>query len=153
MPRKPKTWAQKMEAQPPHVVTLDKDFAGVTAGSRLLISSPMELDGWLRRHTRPGEFLSIQELRMRLAREHRVDAACPVSTSIFLRTVSEHAWEQIEAGASAADVAPFWRVVEPGSPLSKKLTCGPMWIEQQRAAEAVSSAVATRPRPPWSPRP
>ncbi|MFO0205536.1 MAG: hypothetical protein ACK54L_05190 [Betaproteobacteria bacterium] len=36
----PKTWQQKMQAQPPHTVRLDKDFAGVPAGSQLPISSP-----------------------------------------------------------------------------------------------------------------
>jgi len=40
MPRKPKTGQQKMQAQPPHTVRLDKDFSGVPAGSQLPISSP-----------------------------------------------------------------------------------------------------------------
>lgn len=34
MPRSAKTWADKRRAKPPHTVTLDKDFAGVSAGSR-----------------------------------------------------------------------------------------------------------------------
>ncbi len=141
MPRKPKTWQQKMLAQPPHAVRLDKDFAGVPAGSQLLISSPQEIAAYLRTKTRPGQFLSVQELRRALAREHGADATCPVSTSIFLRTVSEAAWEQIEAGATAAEVTPFWRAVEPDSPLAKKLACGSTWIEQQRGAE---SSIARR---------
>ncbi len=138
MPRSPKTWQEKMQAKPPHTVTLDKAFAGVPAGARLLISCPLELDTFLRERTRPGEFLSIQELRRQLARVHGADAACPVSTSIFLRTVSEAAWEKIEAGAQAPDVTPFWRVVEPDTPLARKLKCGSQWIEQQRAAEAAA---------------
>ncbi len=148
MPKAPKTWQQKMQAKPPHVVTLDKDFAGVPAGSRLLISSPLELDAFLREHTRPGEFLSIQELRRQLARKHATDAACPVSTSIFLRTVSEAAWDLIEAGTPANKVTPFWRVVAPASPLAKKLRCGSVWLENQRAAEAsIRSPGAKRPTP------
>lgn len=145
MPRTPKTWQQKMLAKPPHLVTLDKDFAGVPAGARLLISSPQEIDTFLRQHTRPGDCLSIQELRRRLAHAHRADAACPVSTSIFLRTVSEAAWDAIEAGASAPEVAPFWRVVEPGSPLARKLRCGSVWIEHQRAAEAAPARHSAAP--------
>jgi hypothetical protein len=124
-----------MLAKPPHVVTLDKDFAGVPAGARLLVSSPLEIDAFLREHTCPGEFLSIQELRRRLAGKHSTDAACPVSTSIFLRTVSEAAWDQIEAGTPTSLVTPFWRAVEPGSPLARKLRCGSEWLEHQRAAE------------------
>jgi hypothetical protein len=152
MPRSPKTWRQKMSASPPHTVTLDKSFAGVPAGARLLISSPHEIEAFLRTHTGPGDRLTIQELRRRLARVHAADAACPVSTSIFLRTVSEAAWEDIERGAAATEVAPFWRAVEPGSPLARKLRCGSEWITHQRAAEAAGTSdtpndVETR-RPP-----
>ena len=143
MPRTPKTWRQKMAAKPPHTVTLDKDFAGVPAGARLLISCPQEIEDFLRTHTQPGDTLAIQELRRRLARVHGADAACPVSTSIFLRTVSEAAWDDIEQGASASKVAPFWRVVEPGSPLARKLRCGSDWIVHQRAAEAGDPIEAT----------
>jgi len=104
MPRQPKTWQQKMQAQPPHTVRLDKDFAGVPAGSQLPISSPQEIEAYLRERTRAGRFLSMQELRRALAPAHGADATFPVSTATFLRTVSAAAWEQIEAGASAAEV-------------------------------------------------
>jgi hypothetical protein len=136
MPRSPKTWQDKMNAAPPHTVRLDKDFAGVPAGARLLISNPKEIRDFLRTHTRAGEFMPVQQLRRELARTHGADAACPVSTSIFLRVVAEAAWDEMEAGAGAHEVAPFWRVIEPEAPLAKKLRCGPQWIEQQRAVES-----------------
>jgi hypothetical protein len=135
MPTKPKTWADKMKAKPPHTVRLDKDFAGVPAGSKLLISCPIEVEDYLRTGVPPGETRSIQQMRRELAARHGADAACPVSTAIFLRTVAEAAWDRLEAGAPTAEVAPFWRVVEPGSPLAKKLRAGSDWIAQQRAAE------------------
>ncbi|MCU0775966.1 MAG: hypothetical protein MUC74_16190 [Ideonella sp.] len=135
MPSKPKTWADKMKARPPHTVTLDKDFAGVPAGARLLISCPIELEAWLRSHVPPGTTLEVQQLRRELARHHGADATCPVSTSIFLRTVAEAAWDQIEAGTPVSQVAPFWRVIDPASPLARKLRAGGDWIAQQRAAE------------------
>lgn len=135
MPSRPKTWQQKMQAKPPHTVVLDKDFAGVPAGARLLISCPLEVEHYLRTQVPPGETRAIQQMRRELARLHGADAACPVSTAIFLRTVAEAAWDQIEAGTPAAQVAPFWRVVEPGTPLAKKLRAGSAWIAQQRAAE------------------
>lgn len=135
MPSQPKTWQQKMQARPPHTVRLDKDFAGVPAGARLLISCPLEIEDYLRTQVPPGETRAIQQMRRELAARHGADAACPVSTAIFLRTVAEAAWDQIEAGVPASAVAPFWRVVDPGSPLAKKLRAGSAWIEQQRAAE------------------
>jgi hypothetical protein len=139
MPNKPnraKTWNEKMQARPPHVVRLDKDFAGVPAGSRLLISCPMDIEAYLRQHLPPGTQQPVQQMRRNLARLHGADATCPVSTAIFLRTVAEAAWDRIEAGAAATAVAPFWRVVDPDSPLARKLRCGSAWIAAQRAAEA-----------------
>jgi hypothetical protein len=135
MPSKPKTWSQKMQAKPPHTVVLDKDFAGVPAGATLLISSPAEIEAYLHAHVPAGEVRVVQQMRRELAQLHGADAACPVSTAIFLRIVAESAWDQIEAGAAATEVAPFWRVVEPNSPLAKKLRAGSQWIAQQRAAE------------------
>jgi hypothetical protein len=117
-------------------VTLDKDFAGVAAGSRLLISCPLELEDYLRKHVPSGTTKEIQQVRRELASLHDADATCPVSTSIFLRTVSEAAWDELNSGKSITEVAPFWRVVDPKSPLAKKLRAGSQWIEQQRLAEA-----------------
>jgi hypothetical protein len=135
MPNKPKTWEQKMKATPPHTVVLDKDFAGVPAGARLLISGPLEVEAYVRSQVPVGETRSIQQMRRELAALHGADAACPVSTAIFLRTVSEVAWDALEAGQPATEVAPFWRVVDPASPLARKLRAGAAWIEQQRQAE------------------
>jgi hypothetical protein len=77
-------------------------------------------------------------MRRELAALHGADAACPVSTALFLRTVAEAAWDDIEAGMPPTAVAPFWRVVDPRSPLAKKLRSGAAWIAQQRAAELQS---------------
>jgi hypothetical protein len=44
-----------MAARPPHRVTLDKEFAGVSAGAKLLISSPQDMEALLRTHTLPGD--------------------------------------------------------------------------------------------------
>jgi hypothetical protein len=135
MPSKPKSWKQKMAAKPPHTVTLDKDFAGVPAGAKLLISCPVEVEQYLRSHVPPGETQEVQQMRRELAKLYGADATCPVSTAIFLRTVAEAAWDEIESGVPTSEVAPFWRVVDPKSPLAKKLRAGGAWIEQQRAAE------------------
>ncbi len=38
--------------------------------------------------------------------------------------------------AAMPDVAPFWRTIEPESPLAGKLSCGRDWVAARRAAEA-----------------
>ena len=136
MPRQPKTWAQKMCAKPPHTVLLDKAFAGVPQGARLLISSPQEIDAFLRTLS-PGRSLPIQQLRRELAAHHGADAACPVSTSLFLRIVAEHAFERFQAGDDIASIAPVWRAIEPDSPLMRKLSFDPRWITERRQLEGL----------------
>ena len=134
MPSAKKTWAEKMKAKPPHQVILEKNFAGIPKGSKLHISSPAEIATELRTIA-PGSIISIQELRRRLAEKNRSDATCPVSTSIFLRTVAEYTWEEFNRTGSTQDLVPFWRAVESGSPIAKKLNFDPVWIELQQKLE------------------
>ncbi len=124
-----------MQAKPPHHVVLEKDFAGVRRGSRLHISSPLAIAAELRKIP-PGETVSIQQFRKNIARGQNCDATCPVSTSLFLRIVAEHAWEEHMAGNQAIEsLPPFWRVIDPGSPLSRKLSFDQAWITLQREIE------------------
>lgn len=135
MPARRKTWSEKLATGQPHVVTLDRAYAGMPVGGRMLVSSPLELQAYLRRQLRPGTRIDLAELRSRLARLHGADGCCPMSTSIFLRIVAEHAWDQLEAGVPIEQLAPFWRVVDPAGPLAAKLRAGPRWIQEQRRAE------------------
>ena len=128
---KKRTWREKLrDGREPHVVVLEKPYAGVPAGKRLLISSPGEIAEYVAT-VPPGRKLAVTELRADLARRHSADATCPTTTSIFLRVVAEAALEEVAAGEPLAQVAPFWRVVDPGSPLARKLSCGPNLIRQQ----------------------
>ena len=123
----------------PKRVRLEADFAGIKAGQMLFVGTPAIVDAYVRRVPR-GETRSIVRLRREIARQHRCDAMCPVSTAIFLRMVAEAAWEQFEAGAAVDDITPFWRVVEPDSTLAKKLRADSRWIAMQREVEAGDAA-------------
>jgi hypothetical protein len=137
MPRKTKTWAEKMQTGAPHVTVLERAFAGAPAGSKLWISSPLEMDAYLRSRVRPGQRATAQQIRRDLAAAHGADATCPLTTGIFLRIIAEHAWDQLQAGADLAEVTPFWRAVEPGSELAGKLRAGAAWIARQRGLEGI----------------
>ena len=134
MPRARKTWSEKMKAKPPHHVILDKDFAGIPKGSKLHISCPVEVAEELK-SIKPGSIISIQAFRRRLADKNTCDASCPVSTSLFLRIVAEHTWEEFSRTGSTKDLAPFWRVVESNSPMAKKLNFDAAWIDLQQELE------------------
>ena len=135
-PRLRPTWAQQLAVErAPRSMRLQADFAGLRAGTLLFVPTPRLVDGYLR--TVPhGTTTTMARMREDLARTHGCEAACPVSTAIFLRMVAEAAWEQIGTGRPAAEVAPFWRVVAPDSPVGRRLTVDAEWIRGQRALEA-----------------
>jgi len=131
-----KTWRQKFdERTTSDLKRTDRPIAGVPLNGTILISNPTEISEELGKIS-PGHTLSIQEFRQRLADKNKADITCPLSTGIFMRIAAEVALEDVAAGKE--DVAPFWRVVEPNSTLAKKLSCGPEWIAQRRAAEVKS---------------
>ncbi len=113
------------------VKPLDRCFAGHDVGELTHISTPKKINKRIRR-TRPATAITIAQLRERLAKSANADFTCPLSTGIFLRIVAEAALEALAAGDSIDEVTPFWRVVEPGSALATKLSCGPKFISQQR---------------------
>ena len=135
--KRPISWASKLQkSRHPKRVKLEADSAGIKAGNMLFVGTPKIVDAYLRAIPH-GETRTIERMRRELARRHRCDAMCPVSTSIFLRMVAEGAWEEIQAGRSIDSVAPFWRVIEPGTPIAKRLHADSAWLRQRRDAEGV----------------
>jgi hypothetical protein len=117
-----KSWIQKRECgKAPHIKTIDKSFGGIPSGSKMLISSPQEIDAFI---TQIPCGISIEpaDMRKQLAQKHGADATCPVTTGIFLRIVAEAALEEYSQGTPATQITPFWRVVSSGSALAKKLS-------------------------------
>jgi hypothetical protein len=123
--------AKKKQAK---VVVLEKDFAGIKAGSKLYVATPKVIDQYIR-SVPSGQARTIERLRNELARKNRCTATCPVSTAIFVRISAEAALEELAEGKSLNEVAPFWRVIDPDSKLAARLTVGPDWVATQRAVE------------------
>ncbi len=133
-----RSWSDKVLAsKPPEVTRLSHAFADMPEGCQMLIASPKLVDEYLRR-VPAGTTRTTKTMRDDLAAALDAEHTCPLTTGIFLRIAAEAAWEQYQAGSPLADVAPFWRVLDPDSPLGKKVTCGPEFIRSQRAKEARS---------------
>lgn len=88
---------------------------------RMLVSSPLELDAVIRRIPE-GRVLTVGALRENLARNHKADYTCPLTTGIFLRIVAEAAEE--ERATLGGRIAPYWRVVHDDGQLNDKLPGG-----------------------------
>ena len=122
------------KAKSPKVVILEKDFAGIRAGSSMFVATPKIVDEFINKMPY-GRFITMPELRADLAIGYDCDATCPVSTAIFLRVVAEAALEHLEQGAKTADITPFWRVVAPGDKVSARLPIDQKWLEARRQEE------------------
>ena len=135
-----KSWTQKMDGRDaPAVQVLDRAYGGAPAGGMMLVATPRLVERYIR-SIPAGESRTIAEMRADLAREHGAAITCPMSTSIFVRIVAEAALEAREAGVEDAEMTPFWRIVEPASPLAAKLSCGREYVEIKRKLERGSPA-------------
>ena len=103
----------------------------------MLVATPRLVDDYMR-SVPSGERRTVAQMRNDLAAAHGADICCPISTSIFARIAAEAALEETAAGAPLSDVTPFWRVIEDDGTVAKKLSCGPDFIQSQRAAEAAA---------------
>lgn len=120
-----------------HTKVLDAPFAGVPAGARLHISTPRDLEAQIR--TIPaGTTIDVATLRAEIAARHDADATCPVTTAMYLRIVIEIALDEL-ARDSDADVAPFWRVVEPDSAIARRVDGASDLIADLRRSEGITS--------------
>ena len=122
------------KAKSPKVVVLEKDFAGIRAGSTMFVATPKIVDECVNKIP-AGRFITMPELRADLATEYDCDATCPVSTAIFLRVAAEAALEKLATGAEVRDITPFWRVVAPGDKIGSRLPIDRQWLDQRRAEE------------------
>jgi hypothetical protein len=126
----PKTWTEKLHnGRVPEVVTLNKPSGGAPAGGSMLVPTPVQVREYIEAIP-PGVAVPVTTLRADLARDAGADTTCPLCTGIFLRIVAEAALED-----KTRPLTPFWRVIEPGMPVAKKLSCGPEFIRERREAE------------------
>ncbi|WP_223789290.1 hypothetical protein [Marinicella meishanensis] len=134
-----KSWTEKLaQAKVPLKKHIDKAFAGMPAGCLMYISTPQEINAFVRQ-LRPGQLILPKQLRAQLAKDHAADHTCPVTTGIFLRIVAEAALEELAQTQNLSAITPFWRAIDANSPLAKKLSCGPEFIADLQIEEATAA--------------
>ena len=132
-----KSWVYKRENCKSHQIkTLSKDIAGMSKGSKMLIANTKIFDDFINKIP-SGDFVEIKEIRSTLAKQFNCDVTCPLTTGIFIRIVSEAAYEEYKTGKSLENITPFWRSVDPKSILAKKLDCGIDFIKAQQSKENI----------------
>lgn len=134
----PKTWSEKfLTRTEPEVIVLDKKFADVQAGESMVITTPKIIEDYMRTIPK-GQESSVAEFRVWAAKKYKADKACPVTSGMFARIVAEKQIEEMDAGKVAEkDIAPFWRMIGPKSPILKKLSFDLGIWKKHREAEGL----------------
>jgi hypothetical protein len=120
-----KTWREKLENPPkglPKVVTGPQKWEKRFGGRRLLIATPLLVDGLIRKVPK-RKLVNIKQIRERLAKDFNADSTCPLTTGIFIRIAAEAAEENRSGGKK--QITPYWRVIRTDGSLIEKLPGGP----------------------------
>jgi len=82
-----------------------------------VIPAPREVDALMKRVPK-GRVVTINELRAALAKKHKTDFACPITTGIF-SWIAAHAAAEDEAEGKKR-ITPFWRTLKTGGEVNPK---------------------------------
>ena len=115
------------------VKTVEKNFADLKAGEKMLISSPRSIANYVAKIPY-GTEKSVKLMRLELAENVNADNTCPLTCGIFLRIAIE---SSIEQSNGAKPDLPFWRVIDRNSSLTKKLPISQKYLTELRNSEGL----------------
>ncbi len=99
---------------------------------RFVIPAPSEVDALMKQVPR-GRVVTINELRVALAKRHGTDFACPLTTGIFSWIVAHAAAEAEAEGVKR--ITPFWRTLKTGGEINPKYPGGAEGVAKRLRAE------------------
>ena len=115
-----KSWREKFFSKKIfEIKTIQRNFWGHVAGSKMLIPTPLIIEEYIN-HFEPGNISEVETMRNDLAIEYGADFTCPMTTGIFLRIVAEYNYENLSN--KGTEISPFWRIIDPNSKLSDRLS-------------------------------
>ncbi len=129
-----KSWREKLARDHglPKVERLNAAAAKRWGGKTMAIPAPREVDA-LMRTVPKGRVTTINELRTAVAKKHKAEVGCPITTGIFSWMAAHAAEEAFAAGEKA--ITPYWRTVKKDGELNPKYPGGLPALERKLAAE------------------
>lgn len=109
------------DKQPKIVSPVPAGFPGWMNADSMVVSTPREVDGIVRRIPL-GRLITLDGIRRYLAQQYQTDIACPVSTAIFINMAASAAEAYRDLGET--DLTPYWRVLKNGGRLNPKYPGG-----------------------------
>ena len=98
----------------------------------MVIPAPIEVDA-LMKQVPKGRVVTVNHLRAALAKKHKADFACPMTTGIFA-WIAAHAAAEAEA-EGAKRITPYWRTLKNGGELNPKYPGGVAEVARRLRAE------------------
>jgi hypothetical protein len=128
MPKKKPTWQEKLSDSKgyPKVEPLTGKMAGKWGNGTLVIPAPIEVDELMKKVPK-GKLITINEIRVSLAKKHGATIGCPLTTGIFAWISANAAEEQTQQGI--VNITPYWRTLKTGGFLNEKYPGG---VETQK---------------------
>jgi hypothetical protein len=128
MVTKKKSWSEKLADSKglPRIGEITEKMSKRWGTGTMVIPAPTEVNEMMRR-VPEGELLTINEIRVALARKHGTNICCPLTTGIFAWIAANAAEEQRLEGKK--DITPYWRTLKTGGVINPKYPGG---VEKQR---------------------
>jgi len=129
-----KSWREKLTDSKglPRVARVTGRMSKRWGEGIMVIPAPMEVDALMNQVPR-GRVVTTNELRAALAKNHKADFACPITTGIF-SWIAAHAAAEAQA-EGAKRVTPFWRTLKTGGEINPKYPGGIEGISRRLRAE------------------
>lgn len=129
-----KSWREKLADAKglPKTGRIEGRMATRWGTGTMVVPAPLEVDAMMKKVPR-GRLTTINEIRCALARKHRVDVGCPITTGIFA-WIAAHAAEE-GAAAGLKRITPYWRTLKTGGELNAKYPGGVPALRKRLLAE------------------
>ena len=123
MPKKKTTWVEKLNDSKglPKVEKITEKLSKRWGTGAIVIPAPIEVDGLMRK-VPAGKLITINDIRVALAKKHKATLGCPMTTGIFAWVAANAADEREQNGEK--DITPYWRTLKTGGILNEKYPGG-----------------------------
>ncbi|HRH99924.1 MAG TPA: hypothetical protein PK006_02630 [Saprospiraceae bacterium] len=116
------SWKEKMDKHSkPEVIKGPEEWNLRYGGEKMTIPTPRQIESIINSISK-GKIMLVSQLKEQLCELNNADYACPLTTGIFLRIVSEYAMELQSQGAKK--IPPYWRIVKDDLSPNEKLSGG-----------------------------
>jgi hypothetical protein len=123
-----KSWQEKLADNKglPKVERITDKMSERWGTGTVVIPAPKEVDEIMRK-VPEGKLITINEIRVMLAKKHGATIGCPITTGIFAWIAAKGAEEMAAEGEK--DITPYWRTLKTGGVINEKYPGG---VEAQR---------------------